>query len=608
MLGERSETSSQVWLDLGSGWLFEHIRDAVIVVDAESTTIRLWNPAAAQLFGFTSDEVNGQAIGLILPDLVDRATWLELVAAAVTADSTEAIELRGRRRSNTPLAIEAAPSLIHAPVDGHQFLLLVVREASERRLHAALVTQRFLDRASSELASSLEYDTTLHTMARLALPHFGEVCLVYAFDQELSVEQVAAAHLDPAHESRLMRVLDHQLAGERERKLASAALQVGRACVFASLDAVWAQVASTEDERTAMADLGLGSFLVVPVLGRGTLRGVMVLGSLEVDRYRPDDVALAEDLARRCALALDNALLYRTAQHAIAARDQFLSIASHELRAPLARLKSHAEVLLQAHSHGHLDQDRLAWSLQRINAAVDRLAALTKDVLDLSRLRGGQFPFRPSAVDLVGLVRDLEGRFADQLGIQHRLVLELDGAACPVLVDQDRIEQIVTNLLDNAAKYSPLDGDVRLRVERGNDGVLLSVQDQGLGLPAGAEEQIFEAFGRASNAEHLPGMGLGLHICRIIVERHGGRIWATSNGEHRGTTISVWLPFADASPLPVGDVQQRLTNQLTLALGYCELLASNPDLPPALRAQAVEAMQGARGAAATLEDLQKVSR
>jgi signal transduction histidine kinase len=332
----------------------------------------------------------------------------------------------------------------------------------------------------------------------------------------------------------------------------------------------------------------------------------MLLGSSSQTTWRARDVALAEDLARRCALALDNARLYRTAQQAIAARDQFLSIASHELRAPLARLKSHAEVLLLAHSQGELDPERLVWSVQRINAAVDRLATLTKDVLDLSRLRGGHFPFRPRPIELADLLRDLELRFADLVGARHRLALELTAAPCPVLVDHDRFEQILVNLLDNATKYSPAGGNVVLRLETVEDGALLSVLDAGIGLPAGSHELIFEAFRRAANAEewNVPGMGLGLHICRLMVERHGGRIWAHSDGESRGTTVSVWLPFAQDSPMSSsGEVKQRLTNQLTLAVGYCELLASSPELPPELRAQALGAMHGAQGAAATLESL-----
>jgi signal transduction histidine kinase len=262
-------------------------------------------------------------------------------------------------------------------------------------------------------------------------------------------------------------------------------------------------------------------------------------------------------------------------------------------------------VLLLAQADGGLDQERLAWSVRRINAAADRLAALAKDLLDVSRLRGGQLPFRPGPLDLARLLSDLVPRFVDQLDERHPLRLELASDSAPVLVDQDRVEQVLGNLLDNAAKYSPDGGEIRVRLEPSEDGVLLTVRDQGVGLPPGSADLIFEPFGRASNAAdaNVPGMGLGLHICRIIVERHAGRIWATSDGEGRGTTMWVWLPLASRSSLPRGDVQDRLVNQLTLAIGYCELLATNPSLGPELRAQALEALNGARQVAAVLESL-----
>jgi signal transduction histidine kinase len=358
-------------------------------------------------------------------------------------------------------------------------------------------------------------------------------------------------------------------------------------------------------QQAIAAELELRHVAVVPLQARGRVQGVLVLGSTSPAGWPADHDREASDLAGRCALAIDNAQLYRTSQQAVSARDQFLSIASHELRAPLARLKSHAEVLLMAHEQGQLDPERLAWSVQRINASVDRLATLTKDVLDLSRLRAGHFPFRPKAVDLSSLLHDLEPRLADIVGERHVLHLDLTDEPCPVLVDQDRVEQLLGNLLDNAGKYSPDGGDIVLRVRPMDDGVLVSVRDEGVGLPTGSHELIFEAFGRATNAEqwNVPGMGLGLHICRIIVERHGGRIWAESQGEQQGTTVTLWLPFAEESPMSAGDVKQRLSNQLTLALGYCELLATNPELPAGLRAQALGAMHGAQGAAATLENL-----
>jgi signal transduction histidine kinase len=123
------------------------------------------------------------------------------------------------------------------------------------------------------------------------------------------------------------------------------------------------------------------------------------------------------------------------------------------------------------------------------------------------------------------------------------VVVEVDGP-CPVMADPDRIEQVLVNLVENALKYSPAGGTVRVTVAHEGDGVRVSVADKGIGLPAGVNEAIFAPFGRAANAAEsgIPGLGLGLYIGRSFVERHGGRIWAESPGEGRGTTVSFWLP------------------------------------------------------------------
>ena len=122
------------------------------------------------------------------------------------------------------------------------------------------------------------------------------------------------------------------------------------------------------------------------------------------------------------------------------------------------------------------------------------------------------------------------------------------------VADPDRIEQVLTNLLDNAVKYSPEGAELRVRFQPKARGVLLEVQDRGIGLPPDAMERIFEPFSRAANAEErqITGMGLGLYICRNIVEQHHGRIWARSAGEGSGTQISVWLPEQGTSPRTAG--------------------------------------------------------
>ena len=174
----------------------------------------------------------------------------------------------------------------------------------------------------------------------------------------------------------------------------------------------------------------------------------------------------------------------------------------------------------------------------------DRLAALTSDLLDVSSIRFGQLPLRLQELDLVALVRRVMGRYEEQLADPYRVVVSTDRDACPIEGDADRLEQVLTNLVENATKYSPDGGEIRVALRQGGQTLTLFVQDQSIGLPPDAAEAIFKPFGRASNAsrQNLPGMGLGLYICRDIVERHGGRIWAESGGEGRGTTMYVRLP------------------------------------------------------------------
>jgi signal transduction histidine kinase len=242
---------------------------------------------------------------------------------------------------------------------------------------------------------------------------------------------------------------------------------------------------------------------------------------------------------------MDNARLYRDSQAAITARDQFLSVAAHELRTPITSINGFSE-LLRRELHGAArNPERITRFVDRLAGAGSRLAALVEDMLDVSRIRLGQLPLRLAPFDLAALVRRVVLSYEEQHGDdRHPVVTILPPEPCVVVADEDRLEQVLTNLLDNAVKYSPHGGEIRLALETTPGAVRLTVSDPGIGLPPDELETIFKPFGRAVNAlaDNLPGLGLGLFICRNIVERHGGRIWAESAGEHRGTTIVVWLP------------------------------------------------------------------
>jgi signal transduction histidine kinase len=260
--------------------------------------------------------------------------------------------------------------------------------------------------------------------------------------------------------------------------------------------------------------------------------------------------------------SVDRAAMYESerraraeAEAAVRTQDEFLSIASHELRTPVAAVKATAQLAQRAIQRGTYDTDRATRHLTSIARAADRLGDLIEDLLDVSRLRTGHLQLRMQTLDLTLLVRDVVERYRTT-EVGHRFSLSVPDAQVAVCADALRMEQVLDNFLSNAVKYSPNGGDIDVRVCVEPDGVLLSVQDYGIGLPSGQEARIFEVFGRASNAaaQQIQGLGLGLAICRQLIEAHGGRIWARSPGEHLGTTVGVWLPTThDAQATPTGD-------------------------------------------------------
>jgi signal transduction histidine kinase len=237
---------------------------------------------------------------------------------------------------------------------------------------------------------------------------------------------------------------------------------------------------------------------------------------------------------------------HEATQEAVAARDRFLSIAAHELRTPVTAVKAAAHLLDRAQRRPEQDPARVARFVGRLVEAADRLASMTDDLLDVSRLHLDRLPLRRRPIDVAALARGVVDDRREQLAEPGRLRLETPGGAVPIVADPARLEQVLCNLLDNAAAYAPR-GEILVVVQPLADGVEVAVHDAGIGLTPGTEEAIFAPFGRSPNAEarFVAGLGLGLYISRGIVEQHGGWIRAESAGEDRGTTIRLWLPNED---------------------------------------------------------------
>ena len=262
------------------------------------------------------------------------------------------------------------------------------------------------------------------------------------------------------------------------------------------------------------------------------------------------NAALKESEARLLLAAEEQARLLASEQEALGraeaalrVRDEFLGMAAHELRTPLTTIKGMTQIAARALDRGDQEPSKLRRRLDDIIAASARLESLLTDLLDVSRMRQTGLTARPVAMDLAALAGEVAHRHQER---ESPVRVECDIPREPVLVrgDAGRLEQVLENLLSNAVKYSPDGGEVVLQLRVENDGVLLTVRDSGIGLPAGEEERIFEPFRRAPNAvaHGLPGYGLGLHISRQIAEAHGGTLRAKSAGEGAGTTMLLWLP------------------------------------------------------------------
>jgi PAS domain S-box-containing protein len=534
---------------------------AVISLDANGI-VKEWNPAAERLLGWQRSEVLERALSTLMDQQGTRLPHLP-VAHGSSFDGVE-MHLRTRQQELIPVAVWSAP--LRGEDGSLEGSLMMVADIAERKrleaerasrireeaqraeTEAVLDRFTFLAQASGEISSSLDLETTVRRAASVAVPKLADWCTVHLLSETGTIETVARAVADQSLDS-IVDVLQHHYPPTSNGLSPGAqALRTGQPVLISEVTREWlASTAVDEQHQQLLERLRPYSVMGIPLIARNRIVGAMTFVSTTPERrYDTASLALVSALGHRCALAIDNAQLYRETQAALRARETFLSIASHELGGPLARLKAHVDVLKLASTRQAVDDALLARSVASIQRATNRLATITQDLLEVARWRAGDLTIRPLRVNLGTLVREFIANYRDRLQTRERLSVRIGRGRHVVLIDASRLEQVCENLLDNAFKFSPDGGNVEVNVQSERGGVLLQVRDAGIGVPPGAEAMIFEPFGRAPNAEQqsVTGMGLGLYICKTIVERHGGRIWVEDSQGRPGTTVNVWLPAA----------------------------------------------------------------
>ena len=424
-------------------------------------------------------------------------------------------------------------------------------EADRSRAHFELLAG-----LSERLAASLDPEVTVQTVADAVVPAFADWCVVDLVREDRTLETVASAHRDPALVGHIAELRASYPPRERTDPPHAIyrAIDGGATICEEVTQADLERRAVDERHLALLNELGIGSHIVAMLSTRGRIIGaVSLVRQPQREPYGEEDIATAEDVARRAAIATDNARLYRSAQQAVEVRDRFLAVASHELRTPLSVVYGHWELLARwlrraPDVERRANADKIETSLHRLGQGVDQLRRLVEELLDVSRLAHGTMDLRREPVDLVELVRQAIDD-ASAASATGRLHVNLPDAPIIGQWDAARLGQVVDNLLLNALKYSPGDRPVEVEVTRSANRARLRITDDGIGIPPDELETIFEPFTRAQNAsaQHFPGMGLGLAVSREIVTRLGGRLWAESEGDGRGSTFHVELDVDPAA-------------------------------------------------------------
>jgi PAS domain S-box-containing protein len=412
-------------------------------------------------------------------------------------------------------------------------------DISERK--RAEEAQRFLAEAGEALASSLDYEATLQQVARLAVPALADWCAIDILQEDRSLRRVAVAHPDPTKVA-----LARELAGRYRRHLDSPegkVLQTGKGVLIPEItDAVLTAYAHDAAHLEILRGLGLKSTMVIPLAARGRALGSVSFVFAESGRrYDEGDFALAKELARRAALAVDNARLYGELQEVDRRKDEFLAMLAHELRNPLAPITNAVQILKMPQA----DTAVVGRARDMMERQVQQLKRLVDDLLDVSRIMRGKIELRKERIDLAAAAaRAVETSQPLVEAGGHGLTVSLPSEPVWLNADLMRLAQVIANLLNNAAKYTEPGGRIWLITGREGDEAIVRVKDTGIGIAPALLAHIFDLFVQADHARGRTqgGMGIGLTLVRSLVGLHGGRVEAYSEGPNRGSEFVIRLP------------------------------------------------------------------
>lgn len=554
------------------------VRDyAIFLLDTQGH-IASWNQGAEQIKGYRADEIIGKHFSLFYPSESIERRWPEYELKRAEAEGR--FEDEGWRVRKDGSRFWAAVTITAIRNEGGTAdgFIKITRDLTARKQaegqyarlareqaarEAAEISEKralFLARASQALATSLNEEQIYQEAVRIAVPFLADICIVdrleekgfsriAAFNQSSTVDFDAASRLRERYPIKLV-----------ENYLVAEVMRTGETRIFGDppkLSKYTAQFQGEQNDYPLLKALSAQSAIIVPLVNRGDVFGAISFIFTDAARsYNLAEIALTQDFGRRVSTAVDHALLYATAQEAqrnaemaSRAKDRFLAMLSHELRTPLTPILFSSSILMEDPTV----PDAIREHLRVIVKNAELEARLIDDLLDVTRISRGKLHLSFGIADAHEALRSVLETCSSEL-INHQLQVSVDLQATnyQLCADVDRLQQVFWNLLKNAIKFTPREGQIRIRsMNLRSDLLRIEVQDSGKGIAPGVVARIFDPFEQAENSE---GLGLGLAICKNIVELHGGRITVNSPGLGNGATFVVEIPVVATT-----DERQEMT-------------------------------------------------
>jgi PAS domain S-box-containing protein len=539
--------------------ILEIAAEGIITVDERQSIVH-FNHGAEEIFGYTQAEVLGKPLELLLPARHAHDHRSHVASFAAGSEAARRMggrrPINGRRKNGKEFPAEASISRLETP-SGWIFTA-VLRDITERRRledhNLALST------ASVLLAQAPDYDDALAVAAQLPVPSVGAWSVLDVVEETEGTDsvfrRVGSRHPDPAVDAAL-REWERDPLDSDSPEVAVDVVRTREPRLVTAVSDDWLEAhVATPRHREVARRIGMHSLIIVPLVVHDRVVGVWTIGSSAEHAFDASDVALASALAERAARAIENARLLRHARRATAARDQVLSVVSHDLGNPLSAVTMLARRLVDSSDDG---EHRSIG--EHILTAADWMHRLMQDLLDVASIEAGRLSIELEPQAPHQIIESTVEMFADRAASQNvDLRTDLAANAAWVSADASRITQTLGNLVGNALKFTRAGGTVTLGARSDGDEMRFWVRDTGCGIPASELPRVFDRFWQARRGTGARGTGLGLAIAQGIVRAHGGQLWVESVVDE-GSTFFFTLALAKPSTVPElpFDTRSRVT-------------------------------------------------